>query len=74
MLQFSSNSLLYFKTVCEHGTIRHVATVLRIIDNAISRQISLLEIPLNVQLFIITKNIMHLTPYGKQLLEYIHEL
>ena len=74
MLQFSSKSLLYFKTVCEWGTIRYAATVLKIAHSAISRQISLLEKSLSVQLFVRTKTHMHLTPYGEKLLEYIHEL
>ena len=71
MVPLNSKSLLYFKTVCDLGTIRHAATVLKIAPSAISRHITLLEKTLAVELFVRSKNTMNLTPYGQQLFKYV---
>lgn len=70
---FSDKSILYFKAVCDFGGIRQAATALNISPSAISRQITLLEDKLKVELFVRRGNSMVITPYGKQLLNYSKE-
>ncbi|MDR5752405.1 MULTISPECIES: LysR substrate-binding domain-containing protein [unclassified Caballeronia] len=63
-----------FVTVAETGNVTHAASLLNIVQPAVSRQLRLLEEDMGTELFDRSRHGMRLTPSGETMLEYARRI